>query len=143
MSVQVAFKPGSNGKSSIHEAKDCVPVKTNQHSKSIQHLTNSSVRRRFQYHLVDSLIVTATLAANVCFYLTFCGCDKVSEQTVQRLTISFKTNGSPIIEGRQLARFSKAEWQRLVEAKGDLSVLGVRSETNKPVENFDSVWRRF
>lgn len=39
--------------------------------------------------------------------------------------------------------FSPQTWKQLVLANGDFSAAGIKLETNQPVANFDSSWRRF
>jgi hypothetical protein len=57
--------------------------------------------------------------------------------------ITFRPDGAPKIEGRQLATLSSDDWRRLFEAHGDFQTLGITLETNKPVEHFETAWDRF
>jgi hypothetical protein len=57
--------------------------------------------------------------------------------------ITFRSNGTPKIQGRQLATLSSDNWRRLFAAHGDFQTLGITIETNKPVENFEATWERF
>jgi hypothetical protein len=56
--------------------------------------------------------------------------------------VTFRADGAPIIEGRQMTTFSADGWRHLVEAKGDFGSLGIMLETNKPVQGFEDAWRR-
>jgi hypothetical protein len=34
------------------------------------------------------------------------------------------------------------EWERVIKSGGDLSVLGIRVTTDKPIEHFEKAWQR-
>jgi hypothetical protein len=57
--------------------------------------------------------------------------------------ITIQPNSNPYIHVNQLTTFSSETWSNLLEAKGDLAILGLKIETNKPVRGFDENWRRF
>ncbi len=57
--------------------------------------------------------------------------------------ITFRSNGTPKIQGRQLATLSPDDWRRVFEAHGDFQALGITIETNKPVENFEQHVKKF
>jgi hypothetical protein len=55
--------------------------------------------------------------------------------------IDQKPNENPYLHVNQMTTFSGDSWDRLVKAKGALSILGITLKTNKPVEGFEAYWR--
>jgi len=52
-----------------------------------------------------------------------------------------RVSGDDVMEN--FRRFGPAEWQKILESKGDLSVLGITVKTNNPVPLFEENWKRF
>jgi hypothetical protein len=57
-------------------------------------------------------------------------------------SITPRTNGGFNYQMRDIATFGLNGWRRLVESKGDFSILGITLETNKPVEHFQEAWSK-
>ncbi len=50
------------------------------------------------------------------------------------------TVGGVSYSGVQLT-FGPDEWQRLIQARGDFSVIGIEINSDQPLEHFDEAWR--
>jgi hypothetical protein len=57
--------------------------------------------------------------------------------------ITLNPSGSAKMQPHATAKFSLNTWQHLIDAKGDFHALGIELETNKAVEHFEEVWRKF
>ena len=56
-------------------------------------------------------------------------------------SVEMLSGGRASISYRESAQrdFSSAEWQRVVEAKGDFSVIGIQIQKAPPIDNFDAL----
>jgi hypothetical protein len=78
-------------------------------------------------------------ADNPKFYL-----DEFLSVTPGKVTVTFGANGQISTSGRnRIATFEAGQWSRLFKSRGDFGALGITLETNKPVQGFETSWRKF
>jgi hypothetical protein len=60
---------------------------------------------------------------------------------IERITVDAGGGATSLEAGPMNLTFGLAEWKRVVEAGGDLAVLGVRLKPDDKVAHFDENWR--
>jgi hypothetical protein len=60
---------------------------------------------------------------------------------LQEITRVDGVDGAALLRAESRMEFGPVEWQKVVDAKGDLSVLGVETVKDQPVVNLDAYWK--